>query len=241
MSSYVYVGQVCNLRRVFNPPCTGPEKVLRRSTEAGIDGIHLNVCRNPLKFFFIAHPSVVAFILPEGLPDDAQHPISFASGKSFERVRDLRHRHARCKKHMDVICHDNESVKNEARFPFQMSNGIDHHFGELWPSQMEGPIARRVEETVHGQKCLTAGGDTGKGATRWKAASQAPRQKYRMADRIVVRKSALVKSGHEGTVRTNSDFSHGSAGRLKIGRRLKTCPTSRACPIPVMPQGGSHA
>ena len=219
------VGQVFNLRRVFNPPCTGPRKLLRRSTDPGADRVHLNIIRNPLELPRVTHPPVVGLVLPEGLSADVQHLISPSRRKSLERLHQLRDRHARGNEQMDVIGHYNEGVKNIVPFVLQMTYGMDHHLGELRPPQVQRTRTGGVEKAVHDHEGFTAGSDARECAILWKAAVQAPRQEDGMVDGMKVREPAGVDLGHEEEVRTGSSFSHGSAGRLEIGRRLKTCPT----------------
>jgi hypothetical protein len=126
---------------------------------------------------------------------------------------------------MDVISHHDEGVKNKVSLVFQITDGINHHFGEFRAAQVQGTDARGVEKTVHDHESFPAGSGFGEGAIFREAAEQAPRQEDGVVDGMKVWEPAGVEFGHEGLVRTAAEFSHGSAGRLKIGRRLKTCPT----------------
>ena len=225
-----YVGQVCNLRRVFNPPSAGPGKILGARTQSGGHGIILDLVRDAVELDGVSHPAVVGFVLPEGLAGDAEHFVSFFGRKSFQGVHHIGNIHVRRDQQMDVIPHHDIIMQDVPTISLQKANRADHHFGKFRAGQVHRTAAARIEQPVHGNESFSVGGDGRKSAIRRHGSCETPRKKDWMTNRREVRQPADVESWHEDRVQKRSDSSHKAAGRLKIGRRLETCPTTFACP-----------
>jgi len=221
------VGQVCNLRRVFNPPSAGPGKILGARTQSGGHGIVFDVVRDAVELDGVPHPSVVRFVLPEGCPAYAQQLVALAGGESLQRLRDLADVLFRRDQQVDVIRHDDEIVGCESTFALKVAKGSYDHFGKLRPAQMLRAGTSCVEQPVHGNESFAVGCHPRKSAIGGQTSIQAPGEKDGMTDRVVVRQPADMEMCHGGRVRRESDFSHRSEGGLETRRRLQTCPTGR--------------
>jgi hypothetical protein len=204
------VGQVGNLRPIVNRPTAGPAKLFWRSRQPRCHWIHLNVITNSLKFRLVTNQPVIALILPERPPGQSKHLIALASRESLERLHHSANFHQGRHQEMNVIRHYDVGV--ELILPqVTKVDGIDYHSGNLGDAKEKRAGARVVEDSIHSNECSARGGFNREAAVRWKTAVQAPRDKDRSADGMVVRKTAASKGSHLETV----------AGWGKILRKVK--------------------
>ena len=222
-----YMGQDGILRPSGTRPAAGPGKLHRRSTDPRAHRVVFDVVRNPFKVLPIAHPPVIALVLPEWLTNGVQHAISFSCRSSLERLPELGHGNTGSNQKVHVIRHHHEAMEREVAFPLPVPNRFDRHSGKLRTPQVQRAGARGVEETVHDREGSRVGRNAGENPILRQAAGQSPRQEDGMAYGEVVREPADVELGHEERVRMASGFSHLPAGRVPLGRRLPTCPTVR--------------
>ena len=87
------VGQIFNLRPIFNRPAAGMRKLLGRRDQARRNRIELNVSDNAPKLGPVADNPIVRFVLPERLTREVENPIRLQSSESLQRLGQFRNRH----------------------------------------------------------------------------------------------------------------------------------------------------
>ena len=82
-----------------------------------------------VKLRIVAHQSIIALVLPEGLASEPQHSVALPGSEPFERLHHLGNFLPWSHQEMNVVRHDDKCV--EAIAPLiPMVNGIHHHLGE---------------------------------------------------------------------------------------------------------------
>jgi hypothetical protein len=227
------VGQVCNLRPIFNRPGAGPEKLLWSFDQPGVYRIHLDVSRDPLKLRSISNQPIVALNLPERLPGKAQDPVRLSGCETFERVSQLGDLHTRSKQEMYVIRHDDKRVEliiTQALLPVTKSG--HYHVCDLRHPKVQRSFAGVVEHSVHRQECLS--GCRGfRETTAWRhTGMQPPGDEDGLAYRVKMWQTADAGGAH------NREVEIGDENSLKINRPITNRPQVANLPY-IGADGGS--
>lgn len=77
------------------PPSAGPLIVFRRTNQADLDGIVLNIPLNATELFSGTHQMLVRFVLPEWRTGPAQQEVGLPGGAGFQGTQRLRWGQAR--------------------------------------------------------------------------------------------------------------------------------------------------
>lgn len=174
----------------------GPSKFLRCGGYSRFDRVHSDVACNALKLGRAADHSVIAFSLPKWFPGESQCPVSLPRCVPLQRLHQLRHRHARSDQQMYMIRHDDIFVEAIVPGLLAIANCAHHHRGHFRLAKVERARARGVEKAVHSDERCPRSERCRETAIYGKAAVQPPGEEDRMIERVVVGKSANVRSGH---------------------------------------------
>ena len=222
------MGRIVNPRPIVNRPGARPEKLLRRARQPALHRIHLDVIGDPLKLRLVVNQPIVALVLPEGLPGEAEDSVAFARGESLERLHQLGDIGQRSHREMNVVRHHDVGVELVVPFPLSIVDGFDYYARDVGVTKVQRARASAVEKMVHRYEGLSGGGRRGEGAIRREAAVKAPGEEDGLSDGVVVRQAATVECGHEeGVGGEGEDSQEKQEGRLPIGRRLTICPTKK--------------
>ena len=222
------VGQVGNLRPIVNRPGAGPEEIFRARHETRTDRVHFYVSPDTPKLLGVPHHPVIALILPERLSSKFQNSVRLTSRESLQRLHYFREVDSGCDEHMDMVRHDNPRMQLIAFHGLSMVlDRVDHQPGDRRLTKIHRAGAGLIEQTVHSREGFAGRCRLGKTSVRGQTAGEAPSNEDRAADRVNMRESASVAGNHKTEVHSRSENSPlKTPGRLTIGRRLPTCPTS---------------
>jgi len=197
----MHVGQVSNLRPIFNRPRTGPAKFFGCLDDTGPNGIHLDIRRDALKLSSISNQTIVTLDLPERLSRAIENPIRFLRREPLQRLRQLRNLDMRRGQKMNMVRHHHVRMNlTLSQYRLAVSKCIDYrgcNFGHL---KIQRPFASVIQELVHNQECFSVGCGRREAATTRKAAVETPSQKHRVANCVEVREPAGAKIAHQWIV-----------------------------------------
>ena len=86
------VGQISNLRPIFNRPAAGPRKVLGIRDQAGLNRVELDISDNPLKLVTVTYHPIIRLDSPKRLTGQIEHPIRLARSEPLESLRQFGNR-----------------------------------------------------------------------------------------------------------------------------------------------------
>jgi hypothetical protein len=96
---------------------------------------------------------------------------------------------------------------------------------------VEGSAAGSIQERIHGDEGFSGAGFAAEYSIPWQTAMETPRQEDRAVTRLEVRKAATICALHTYVEWVlSAESSQGRRGRLQIGCRMKSCPTSGCLP-----------
>ena len=78
-----------------------------------------------------------------------------------------------------------------------MMNGFDDHIGDLGLAKRQRPDSPRIKQPVHSNKSLSGRGQRRQISIRRETAMEAPSEKYRLADGMVMWQPASVIANHD--------------------------------------------
>src|SRR5258708_14099023 len=219
MASRRNVGQVCNLRPIFNRPGAGPEKFPWRFDQPGIHRIHLDVCRDPLKLRPISNQPIIAFNLPKRLPSKAKYPVRLPRCVALDRMSHLGDLHLWGYQEVHVVRHDYERMKVVvAQTLLPITKRVCHHVCDLRHPKVQRALTGVVEHSVHRQERLSRIRGFRKAAAWWDAAIESPSQKDGFAYRMEMRQPTDVGIAHKRGVEIRQENS------LKTNRPITNRP-----------------
>src|SRR5213593_2799568 len=109
----------------FSTRRAGPRPFIKRSDQAGRNGVSLYISNDPVPLFRVLYPPIITFILPKWFARAVQYLIGCTSGKSFNRLRDFWKGRVRLDDDVNVVRHHAECNKIiELEVPVAESKGI---------------------------------------------------------------------------------------------------------------------
>lgn len=123
-----------------------------------VTGVLFYVSLDSSKFKFRLNKMIVAFILPEGLPDATQNPIGLVCAESLKRTEPLWRSDARRHQHMNMVWHHRVRMQLIPAKPlFPSTQRRYHHIRDLGLSEEKWSCAGPVQQSVHGYEGFAAG------------------------------------------------------------------------------------
>jgi hypothetical protein len=195
----LFVAQVGNLQPIENRRRARPTKLLRRGRQSSLNRIHLNISNNTAKLCLVANQSIIALPLPKRTPSECKEPVTLPSGKSLERLHDVRNLAQRCHQEMHMVRHDNVGVQIEL-LKMSIVNRFHQNICNFWPLEKKWPSASCIEEPVHGEKGFSEPRSPRQAVIGRQASVQSPSKEYGLTNGIIVRQPSPMKRSHKERV-----------------------------------------
>ena len=170
---------------------TTPGVVFNDPDQIRLDGIPLDVPRNPAPFLLTSHPVIVRLALPKRLAGAIQRSVGIPCGRPLQRFQELSRTDDRQEQRVDVVRHDRERAELVMTQLDASVKRIDHDFSDRILRQKHWPAAPGIEISINPSEGFARRGFDG----RWEspcryAAVQRPSHKKPAAFRIAVRQSS---------------------------------------------------
>jgi hypothetical protein len=168
-----------------------PTIILGSSNQSRRDRIVLDISRDSIEFHFIPKPTIIRFSLPKRLASPSENLIGVASRGAFQSAQQLRRRHFRKHKHVNVIGHQNISAKPVMPKLNAAPKRPNHNLRNPVQAEIHRSVSCSVEVSVHPHKRLAVTELAG-----WrisglrKASMQMPRNKEPFTFRKLMRQPA---------------------------------------------------
>jgi len=138
-----------------------------------------------MKLLPITNQPVITLVRPKSLTGKAEHSIPLPSGKSFERLHNLRKRAQRSNQDVNMIRHDHIVVQLITSHHITLIvNRRDDHRGNLRPNEIKRTTTRSIQSSIQSQKSPPRIHLRREMHPSWKAPKQPPSDKNRPSNRI---------------------------------------------------------
>jgi len=142
-------------RGTLAPPSARPTKLLGLRNQPSLHRIPFNITLNTLELLAGPHHPIKVLLLPKLLAAPSQDPVGQKSGWTLGPPNNLRNRHNRRTKQVDVVGHDNEGMQCTETVSIGLKQLFLNQTSDLLLPQIKRTSLSRIEQPVPSHKSST--------------------------------------------------------------------------------------